>query len=237
MTTIPASQYVDIIPNVLSAGGDALQMLGVCVDQNTRIPIGSVASFPSASSVASFFGAGSTEASLASSYFAGFNGRTAIPSAMLFAQWPGAGVPAYLQSGNVANLGLAAIQALSGSLTVVMDGYTFTNASFSLSTATSFSAAAADIATALNASLPSAASATGSIAAETAVMVGSISGNILTVSAVTSGLVVPGALITVGAVAGTTVRSQLSGTPNGIGTYAVSISQVVVANTTFDFTY
>src|SRR5271156_1045470 len=177
MTTIPASQYVDIIPNVLSAGGDALQMLGLCVDQNTRIPIGSVASFPSADAVEGFFGSASKEASLAEVYFSGFTGRTAIPASMLFAQWPGAGVPAYLQSGDVANLGLAAIQALSGSLTVVMDGYTFTNASFSLSTATSFSAAAADIQTALNTTLPTEASATGSIAAETAVVVGSISGN------------------------------------------------------------
>lgn len=242
--TIPASNYVEIIPGVLSAGGAGLQMNGLLVTKNFRIPIGAVQSFAYGSqaapnaNVAAFFGSASGEASQATVYFSGFTGRSSIPAAMLAAQFPYIDVAAWLQSGNVANLGLAAIKALTGSLTVAMDGYTYTNASFSLSSATSFSAAAADIQTALNASLPAAAVVTGAIAPGTAVMVGSISGNILSVTSVTSGIVVRGALITVGAASGTTVDSQLSGTPGGIGTYAVSGSpQVVAYGTTFDFTY
>lgn len=243
MSTIPASKYVTVIPGVLSAGGNALQMLGLLISKNFRVPIGTVASFPYGSqatpnsAVAAFFGPASGEAAQATVYFNGFTGRSAIPAALLVAQFPYTDVVAWLQSGNVAQLGLTAIKALSGSLTVVMDGYTYTNASFSLSSATSFSAAAADIQTALNASLPAAATVTGSIAPETAVMVGSISGNIMTVTGVTSGIVVRGALITVGAASGTTVESQLSGAAGGIGTYAVSTSQVVAAGTTLDFTY
>jgi hypothetical protein len=72
------------------------------------------------------------------------------------------------------------------------------------------------------------------------VIVGSISGNVLTVSSVQSGtiplpsisnptgdLIVSGSLV----VDGTNITSQLSGTPNGVGTYHVSgVSQTVPLN-------
>ncbi len=59
---------------------------------------------------------------------------------------------------------------------------------------------------------------------------GSISGTTLTVTAVAAGaLVVNGALA--GAAAGTVILSQVSGTPGGVGTYAVNISQTVASGT------
>ncbi len=82
------------------------------------------------------------------------------------------------------------------------------------------------------------ASATGSIAASTFSVTGSIAGNVLTVTAVGSGTVVPGATISgTGVTTATQIVSQLSGTPGGIGTYAVSIPEQTVASTTISGTY
>ncbi len=86
---------------------------------------------------------------------------------------------------------------------------------------------------------PQGASVTASIAAAAATSVtGSIAPSntpsgrygvtTLTVTGVTSGTLVPGATLSgTGVVAGTTIVSQLSGTPGGIGTYEVSIPQTV----------
>lgn len=78
-----------------------------------------------------------------------------------------------------------------------------------------------------------------SIAAATSAFTGSIAGNVLTVTAVGSGVVRPGTTISGTNVAtGTKVVSQLSGTPGGIGTYAVSIpDQDVDAGTAISGTY
>jgi hypothetical protein len=66
--------------------------------------------------------------------------------------------------------------------------------------------------------------ATGAIAAGPAVaLTGGIQGNVLTATAVATGPVVPGTTIAgTGIPAGTQIISQLSGTPGGVGTYAVT---------------
>lgn len=233
MTTIPASQLVRIIPNVLSAGGAALVMNGLILSASTRIPIGEVLSFPNDGvSVAAYFGPSAAEVETANVYFNGFDNSTEKPASILFAQYPASSVAAWLRGGPVGQLTLPQLKALTGSLTVVMDGYTYTNASFSLSAATSFSAAAALIETALNNSLPSAASVTGAIAAGTGSVTASISGSTMYVTDVASGSLVPGSLLSgTGVSAGTRVTSQLSGTAGGIGEYAVSIPQAKVSDT------
>ncbi len=63
-----------------------------------------------------------------------------------------------------------------------------------------------------------------------AAVTASITATTMTVTAVTSGVPRPGGLITGGTVAaGTTIISQLTGPPGGIGTYQVSIPQSVVS--------
>ena len=85
---------------------------------------------------------------------------------------------------------------------------------------------------------PGAATATGSIAAGTSSTTGSIAGNVLTVTAVTSGILYPGATITgTGVASGTKVVSQLSGTPGGIGTYALNGGDQTVASTAISGTH
>lgn len=81
-------------------------------------------------------------------------------------------------------------------------------------------------------------SATGSIAASTGSFTGSIADDILTITAVSSGVVVPGGTLSgTGVQTGTTVLSQLTGTPGGIGTYQVNIGEQTVASTVISETY
>lgn len=80
---------------------------------------------------------------------------------------------------------------------------------------------------------------TSSIAAATAISAtGSISGNVMTITAISAGSIYPGAIITgTGVATGSQVVSQLTGTPQGIGTYALSISEQSVASEALAGTY
>lgn len=151
MTSIPASQLVLVTPSVLSAGSNALSLNSVFVTQNAAIPIGSVASFATLSSVEAFFGVGSAEANMAAVYFSGFTGTSIYPSVIYFARFNAASVAAYLRSASMADVTLAQLQALSGVITVVIDGVSRTSASINLASASSFTNAAALIQTGLQA--------------------------------------------------------------------------------------
>ena len=220
--TVPADFLVNVIPGVLAAGGNAPMMSGVCLTTSTRVPIsplGSVLSFPNAAAVGAFFGLNSNEFTEAGIYFAGYTGRTQVPSAMLFSQYPLTSVSAYLRGGNAAGLTQAQWQAITGSVSIVMDGYTYTTASVNFSTQTSLSGVAATLQTELNAAEPSVATVTASVGAS---FTGSGSSTNLTVTAVT-GLISVGDKITgTGVPANTTIVSQTSGTTGGAGVYVTS---------------
>ncbi|WP_175784651.1 DUF3383 domain-containing protein [Burkholderia ambifaria] len=216
--SIPASLIASVTPSVISAGGSALDLIGVMLTTNTRVPIGTVPSFPTKDAVSAYFGATSLEYQLAAVYFGGFDNSDVKPGALRFSQYPTAAVSAYLRGGSLAAMTLAQLQALSGSLTVVVDGFTRTAASINLSSASSFSAAAAAIQTALNATPPT-----------PAVVTGSIAGTTLTVSAVTSGTLAIGQVLSgTGVTAGTKITGFLTGS-GGTGTYTVDQSQTVAS--------
>lgn len=234
MTTIPASELVQVSPSVLAAGGSSREITAVMLTTSTQPPIGAVPSFADALSVSDYFGASSQEASLASIYFTGFDGASKLPDTLLFAQYPNSAVAAYLRGGDVSGLTLANLQALSGLLQLVVDGSTHA-ANVNLSAATSFSSAASIIQTALNAGV----SVTGSIDANVVTghidpnsVTASIAGTTMTVSAVGSGALAPGQTVSgTSVVAGTTIIAQLTGTAGSTGTYQVSISQTVASTT------
>ena len=223
MSTVPASQIVNVLPGVLIAGGNALVLNGLMLTNSPRVPIGTVPSFPTAAAVGAFFGLSSPEYAKAQVYFLGFDNSTKKPTALLFAQYPSAAVSAWLKSAPIVGIPLTTLQALNQSLTAVFDGQART-ATVNLAGATSYSAVAALIQAALNGTQISDATFTGSIAPGQAAFVGSIAGNTLSVSTVSSGSLAPGAAVT-GAAAGTTITSQVSGTPGGAGSYIVSVPQ------------
>lgn len=140
--SIPASLIASAIPSVISAGGSALDLLGIMLTNNPRVPIGSVSWFPPGLAVSNFFGPNSPEASLAAVYFNGFNNSTKKPGKLGFFQYAQAPVAAYLRGGSLASMTLTQLQALTGILTMTVDGVVKTSTAINLSAATSFSNAA-----------------------------------------------------------------------------------------------
>jgi len=146
MSTIPASKIVKINPQVISAGGSGLNLNAIILTESARVPVGAIMSFVSPLAVSDFFGASSDEAKVANIYFSGFTNSNITPGAIKFAQFNVAAVPAYLRSGKVSGFTLTQLQALSGVLSVTIDGSVETSAAISLAAATSFSNAATLIA-------------------------------------------------------------------------------------------
>lgn len=146
MGTIPASKYVSVIPGVLAAGGQGLDIIAVMLTTSTRVPIGAVQPFGSASDVGAYFGLSSTEAALATIYFNGFSISSIKPSKVYFAQYPNAAVAPYLRGASLSGMTLTQLKAVpAGTLTMTFDGTPLTSASIDLSAATSFSNAASII--------------------------------------------------------------------------------------------
>ncbi len=223
MGTIPASIDVNVIPGVLGAGGVALSTIGLVLDNSTAIPInpiGTTLSFATADEVSDYFGPSSAQAALADVYFNGFTGRTAIPSALLFSQYPVWDVSAYLRGGPL-TLTLAQLQALTGSLSAVIDGYTHVISSIDLSGYSTLSLMAAGISSAF--SNPTEASFTASMGASFTGTTGATTTN-LAISGVTGYLSIGDVVVGPGTTvpSGTTIASQISGTPGGAGTYNLS---------------
>lgn len=151
--SIPASAIVQVTPNVLGAGGNALDLNGLILTNSLRVPIGTVVSLTSYQAVASYFGSSSAEAALAAVYFLGFTNSNQKPGALLFAQFNPSAVGAYLRGASLAGLTLGQLQAIAGSLIVTVDGVVKTAASINLSSVVSFSAAATALSTALGAAV------------------------------------------------------------------------------------
>lgn len=140
--SIPASLIASAIPSVISAGGSALDLIGIMLTNNPRVPIGSVPRFQTALAVSNYFGPASPEAALASVYYKGFNNSTKKPGSLGFLQYPTAPVSAYLRGGSLAGMTLTQLKALTGILTITVDGVVKTSTAITLTAATSFSNAA-----------------------------------------------------------------------------------------------
>lgn len=223
--TIPASSIVSVLPSVLSAGGNALQTVGLMLTANTRVPIGSVATYASAAAGSAALGASSVDAAAMGIYFGSYSGATQTPAQILVAQYNTTAVSAYLRSASLAAVSLTALQAFNGPLNVAIDGY-LRSASINLSGAVSFSGAAATIQGALNSGLTTLATFTASIA-----------GTTLTVTGTLTGTLVPGQTVTgSNTAANSIILSQLTGLANGTGTYLLAQSTGTVTSQTLSST-
>lgn len=154
MTSIPASELVNVIPSVLQASGNPLSLNAVMLTQDTSIQIGEVRSFATLEDVQDWFGPSSVEAGLAAVYFDGYEGATVLPGLLYFMQYNVGAVGAFLRGGSMAGLTLAQLQALSGQLTIVVNGVSSLSAAINLAAAASFSNAAALIQTGIQAGTP-----------------------------------------------------------------------------------
>ena len=145
MMTIPASDIVVVNPGVVGSGGNPLALNGVILSTNTLLPTAAVRSFASPDAVKAFFGAASAEYAIAQVYFLGFDNSTIKPGTLYFSPYVNTARAAWLQSGNLSAMSLTDLQALSGVLTVTINGVAKTSSSINLATATSFSDAASMI--------------------------------------------------------------------------------------------
>ena len=226
-SSIPASVLAQVIPGVLSAGGNPLALNSVYITSDPSIPIGTAQAFASAADVSDWFGPSAPETILANVYFAGFINCTVLPGTLFFAQFNTASVAAYLRGGSVAALTLAELQALSGTLTVTINGIVNVSAAINLSGATSFTNAA----TLLQAGLQSSTaifSGTGSQAAGVVTIASTVSGS-LAIGDVLNGAGVDGpATITS---FGTYTVLAGTGTVNVSTSATVSLGGITVAGT------
>jgi hypothetical protein len=211
---IPAKQIVAVNPSVLSAGGDALDLIGVMLTDSTRPPIGTILSFANSKDAGAYFGSTSQMAALAAIYFLGFDNSNRKPGQLLVTQYARVAVGAYLRGGNISGLSLTALQAMNDTLSVVIDGVT-KSGTVNLATATSPSSAAQIVGDVLDIE-----------GAQQAAINGSITGTTLTVGTLTSGTLAAGQILNgTGVTAGTYITVQLTGTAGGVGTYTVSTGQ------------
>lgn len=218
---IPAGQIVSVLPSVLSAGGTALDLIGIILTTNSRFPTGQVISFADAEDVADYVGSTDQLAALSSIYFNGPNNATVTPASLWIARYPLYAVPAFLRGGDVSGLSVAQLQAINGTLSVTIDG-TPASASINLSAATSLSSAAQLIENALGITGVTDATATASIGGQ---FTGSTTAAVLTVTAVLSGTLQAGDTVTgsgAGNTLNTTILAQLTGTVGGMGTYSIA---------------
>lgn len=140
--SINVSQIAQAIPSVLSAGGVNASLNALLLSESTLTPVGSALSFATAETVGQRYGYSSPEYEFAAGYFGGVNNAISLPGELLITQYPSVDVAAWLAGGSLASMTLAQLQALSGTITITVNGTQYPSSTISLSGATSFSNAA-----------------------------------------------------------------------------------------------
>lgn len=212
---IPAGQLVTVLPSVLPAGGNALDLIETILTENWRVPIGSVYQFSSPTAVAAFFGQNTTLAGLASVYFNGFDNSNAKPGALNFWQHAETAVGAWLLGGSLAGVPLTTLQGYSGTLSVTIDSV-LKSASVNLSSATSFTGAAQIIQNDLGITGEADGSVTATVGATA--LTSTTTGTVLTLGTLQHGYISVGDTVTANDGTNTlnaTIVNQLTGTPGG----------------------
>lgn len=136
------NNLVNVTPGVVSAGGTALDTVGLLLSQSQYAPYGQVLSFPNQTSVATYFGAASVEALYATNYFNGYDNSFTKPATLLFTRYPQSAIAGFLRGGNASAISLATLKTFTGTIALTVGGTLFTSSAINLSAATSFSSAA-----------------------------------------------------------------------------------------------
>jgi len=140
--SIPASKIVNVIPSVLSAGGNPLALNGLILSEAAVLPTGVPLPFPSATAVSTYFGASSIEAEMANVYFNGFQNSNTKPNLLYFHRYATSDVGAFLRAGRL-GMTLAQVKGITtGSLAITTDGVSASFTTVDLSGSYSFSDAA-----------------------------------------------------------------------------------------------
>lgn len=149
---IPIDTIVTINPGVIGAGSNPLSLNGLFIGKNNLIPYGQITEFNSADAVSDWFGSGAYETQLANIYFNGFTNCTRYPGAIFFAPYVTEARAAWARGSSLKGMTLPALKAITGTLSVTVNGTAYSTELLNLSTATSFSNAAELLTTQLSVS-------------------------------------------------------------------------------------
>lgn len=146
---IPASQIVNVIPRVLTAGNNELEMTGLFLTKNPLMPFPQVLEFPNLASVGDYFGTSSQEYILARNYFLGYDNSFRKPNKLSFARRVSESIAAFVMGSAV----IASIDNFKGitdgSFKVTINGTERQVTGLNFSTVTTYSDVAVIIQTAL----------------------------------------------------------------------------------------
>lgn len=147
---ISLEQIVKVNPSVIATGANALAMNTVLLDNSAQTPIGSLLALTSQDDAAEFYGTGHPVYNLAGIYFRGFDNKTKSPNTLFVTGYANSEAAGWLRGASLAGMTLNELKAITGSLSVDIDGVTFsTSQNLDLSSVTGFSDAAGTIRTAL----------------------------------------------------------------------------------------
>ncbi|MDA8485848.1 DUF3383 domain-containing protein [Pseudomonas resinovorans] len=148
--SIPASAIVQVNPSLLVPGGNDLELNGVIVVDDNRIPPGAVLPFASADDMKAYLGPSAIRAGqLADIYFAGFKNSDIKPRVLYLARWVAEDSAPYVV-GQKLSASLADLQAIDdGTLSLSMGGQTRNLIDLDFTGASSFSAVAAIVQSAM----------------------------------------------------------------------------------------
>lgn len=136
--SIPISSIIKINPSVIGTGSNPLALNGLILTSAKNAPMGEVLITNSAEEVQEYFGGGSAEHKCAQVYFSGFDIAQATPDALLFCRYAGSPVGAWAYGSSLAGVTTNDLSNVVGSVSVTIDGTTFSASSLDLSTVTSF---------------------------------------------------------------------------------------------------
>ena len=142
--SISASQIVNVVPGVISAGGTDLEVTGLLLTKNSLCPFPNVLEFSNSDAVGVYFGTLSNEYLAAKKYFLGYDGSTRKPRKLSFAKLVDEAIAGFLIGGSVGTI--EEIKTVTaGSFTINVDDSPVSVTDLDLSTISTQS----DVATAL----------------------------------------------------------------------------------------
>lgn len=148
--SIPISQVVKVNPAVVNAGGNPLSLNAVFITDDGKVPSDNLLEFATRDDVADYFGSNSLLTELAGNYFNGWDSSFKKPGTLFFGRYSEVDSAGFLR-GTPVELLLSELQAITGTLSIYIDGEEFQAATpLDLSGVTSFSSAADAIQSALN---------------------------------------------------------------------------------------
>ena len=151
--SIPMSNIISVLPNVIAAAGNALNLNGVFLTKSDKVPARTAPYFGSADAVGGYFGYDTDEYATAASYFTADDNKQAVPGRIYFFRYATAATAASLSSASLADITLDKLKEITGFISVFVDGTEKKVDKIDLSAATSFINAAGILSDALKATV------------------------------------------------------------------------------------